>query len=63
MLAARCPISSCAEHDPLASDIPCVADGYKIKDGACSLPDAPGFGLAVNEEKFRQAKIHVDLKA
>ena len=39
-----------------------VADGYKIKDGTCSLPDAPGFGLAVNEDKSRQAKIHADLK-
>ena len=51
-----------AEQDPLVSDV-LVADGYKIEEGACSLPDAPGFGLALNEDKFRQVKIHLDLKA
>ena len=51
-----------AEHDPLTSDV-LVAEGYTIKDGSCSVPDAPGFGLVVNEDKFHRVKIHLDLKA
>ena len=51
-----------AEHDPLTSDI-LVADGYRIEDGACVLPDTPGFGLAIDEGKFTGAKIHFDLKS
>ena len=51
-----------AEHDPFASDV-LVADGYKIEDGACSVPDAPGFGLTIDEEKFHRVKNPLDLKA
>jgi L-alanine-DL-glutamate epimerase-like enolase superfamily enzyme len=50
-----------AEHDPLTNDV-ILARGYEIKDGGCSVPPAPGFGLAVNEAKFRShAKIRFDL--
>ena len=50
-----------AEHDPLTSEI-LIAEGYKIDGGRCSIPDAPGFGLAVREEPFRRAKINFDLR-
>ena len=51
-----------AEHDPLTSDV-IVAEGYKIADGACSVPDAPGFGLAIDEEKFKSAAtVRFDLR-
>ena len=50
-----------AEHDPLSTDL-LIAEGYKIAGGTCSVPDAPGFGLKVDEEKFRDAKINFDLK-
>ena len=49
-----------AEHDPLTSEI-LIAEGYKIDGGRCSVPDAPGFGLAVREEPFGRAKINFDL--
>ncbi|HEV3342737.1 MAG TPA: mandelate racemase/muconate lactonizing enzyme family protein [Pirellulales bacterium] len=52
-----------AEHDPLASDV-IVADGYQIKDGLASLPEAPGFGLSIDEGAFgREAEIRFDVKA
>lgn len=51
-----------AEHDPLSSDV-LIAEGYTIQDGRCSVPDAPGFGLKLDEEEFRNAKINFDLKA
>jgi len=51
-----------AEHDPLASDV-LVAEGYQIADGACSVPDAPGFGLAIREANFARLKPRLDLKA
>lgn len=52
-----------AEHDPLSSDV-LIADGYTIRDGAATLPDAPGFGLALDEEKFKsEAKIIFHVKA
>jgi len=51
-----------AEHDPLSTDM-LIADGYEIKDGICSVPAAPGFGLALDEDKFRsQARVRFDLK-
>ena len=50
-----------AEQDPLQSDL-LVADGYQVADGTCSVPDAPGFGLALDERRFRDAKILFDLK-
>jgi L-alanine-DL-glutamate epimerase-like enolase superfamily enzyme len=29
-----------------------VADGYAIKGGFATVPDAPGFGLRIDEAKF-----------
>ena len=40
-----------AEQDPLVTDV-LVADGYKIADGVCAVPDAPGFGLRLDEARF-----------
>ena len=51
-----------AERDPLSTEL-LIAEGYKIADGKCSVPDAPGFGLKIDQEKFRDAKIGFDLKA
>ncbi|MCX8036538.1 MAG: hypothetical protein N3D11_05690 [Candidatus Sumerlaeia bacterium] len=52
-----------AEHDPLSTDV-LVADGYEVKDGTCSVPDAPGFGLRLDEAKFASGvKVRFDLKA
>jgi L-alanine-DL-glutamate epimerase-like enolase superfamily enzyme len=51
-----------AEHDPLSTDV-LVADGYEIKDGACNVPATPGFGLALDEDKFAsEARVRFDLK-
>jgi len=50
-----------AEHDPLESDV-LVAEGYKIEDGLCSVPDAPGFGLAIDEKNFAHVRPLLDLK-
>jgi D-galactarolactone cycloisomerase len=50
-----------AEHDPLTSDV-LTYDGYEIKDGFCSVPDAPGFGLSLNENKFDRVSVNFDLK-
>ncbi len=50
-----------AEHDPLANDV-LIADGYKIRNGSASVPDAPGFGLKINEDKFAtKARINFDI--
>ncbi len=52
-----------AEHDPSTNEV-IIADGYKIHDGVCDVPATPGFGLAIDEVKFRsQAKIRFDLSA
>jgi len=51
-----------AEHDPLTSDV-LIAEGYKIEDGFCSVPDAPGFALAVDEDKFSRVSVNFDLRA
>jgi L-alanine-DL-glutamate epimerase-like enolase superfamily enzyme len=52
-----------AENDPLTNDL-IVAEGYEIKDGTCSVPEVPGFGLTINEEKFRSdAVVRFDIKA
>jgi len=29
-----------------------AADGYAVKGGLATVPDAPGMGLAVNEARF-----------
>lgn len=50
-----------AEHDPLANDL-LIAEGYTIKDGLAEVPEAPGFGLVVNEAKFADAPIRFDIK-
>jgi len=52
-----------AEHDPLSNDV-LIAEGYKIRDGSCSVPDGPGLGLRIDEEKFASDTVHVrfDLK-
>lgn len=51
-----------AEHDPLSNDV-LRADGYERKDGTASVPDAPGFGLAINEKAFAGgAKVRFDLR-
>ena len=50
-----------AENDPCSNDI-LVADGYEIKDGHCSVPEVPGFGLTINEPEFRtKARIRFDI--
>jgi L-alanine-DL-glutamate epimerase-like enolase superfamily enzyme len=51
-----------AEHDPLHSDV-LIYDGYEIEDGFCSVPDAPGFGLAIDESKFSRVRVNFDLRA
>ena len=51
-----------AEHDPLKSDV-LIYDGYELKDGSCSVPDAPGFGLAIDESRFDRLKVNFDLHA
>jgi len=51
-----------AEHDPLTSDV-LIADGYEIDDGVCSVPDAPGFGLAIDESRFGRVSVNFDLRA
>ena len=51
-----------AEVDPVRSDV-LVYDGYRIKDGHCSVPDTPGFGLAIDESKFGRVRVNFDLKA
>jgi len=50
-----------AEHDPVQSDV-LIYDGYKIQDGFCSVPDSPGFGLAVDEAKFGRVPVNFELK-
>jgi L-alanine-DL-glutamate epimerase-like enolase superfamily enzyme len=50
-----------AEHDPCSNDV-LVAEGYEIKDGTCSVPEAAGFGLNINEPEFRnKANIRFDI--
>jgi L-rhamnonate dehydratase len=50
-----------AEHDPLSSEV-LIADGYEIRNGSASVPDAPGFGLNINQEQFStNAQINFDL--
>jgi len=51
-----------AEHDPLTNDV-LIADGYRIADGACSVPDAPGFGLTIDERRFDRVSVNFDLRA
>jgi L-alanine-DL-glutamate epimerase-like enolase superfamily enzyme len=50
-----------AEQDPLTSDL-LITDGYTVRDGVCTTPDAPGFGLGINEDKFSRVKVNFDLR-
>lgn len=50
-----------AEHDPLSNDI-LIAEGYRISEGYATIPDTPGFGLKINEEKLAaNARVRFDL--
>jgi L-alanine-DL-glutamate epimerase-like enolase superfamily enzyme len=50
-----------AEHDPLSTDI-LIADGYRIQDGCGGVPDTPGFGLGLNDDRFRaKTRVNFDL--
>lgn len=40
-----------AENDPLDNEM-LIADGYAIKNGTASVPEAPGFGLKLDEQRF-----------
>ncbi|MHC4594188.1 MAG: enolase C-terminal domain-like protein [Planctomycetota bacterium] len=52
-----------AEHDPLSNPV-LIDDGYEIRDGYSSVPDAPGFGLKLDEDKFAATvRINFDLRA
>jgi L-alanine-DL-glutamate epimerase-like enolase superfamily enzyme len=52
-----------AEHDPLSTGV-LRADGYSIEDGTATVPDAPGFGLAIDEEVFaRECRSEFEVKA
>jgi L-alanine-DL-glutamate epimerase-like enolase superfamily enzyme len=53
MLHVGCAIANFyrAENDPVETDV-VAADGYSIRDGLATVPDAPGFGLKINEERF-----------
>ena len=52
-----------AERDPLSNPV-LIADGYELRDGYSSVPDAPGFGLKLNEDKFAATvRINFDLRA
>jgi L-alanine-DL-glutamate epimerase-like enolase superfamily enzyme len=51
------------ENDPLDNDL-LIADSYAIKDGTAGVPQAPGFGLKLDESKFAaRIKPVFDLKA
>jgi L-rhamnonate dehydratase len=39
------------ENDPLDNAM-LIADGYALKDGTANVPDAPGFGLKLDEQRF-----------
>jgi L-alanine-DL-glutamate epimerase-like enolase superfamily enzyme len=50
-----------AEHDPLTSRVLC-AEGYDRKDGASTVPAAPGCGLCINQKAFaNEVNIRFDL--
>jgi L-alanine-DL-glutamate epimerase-like enolase superfamily enzyme len=52
-----------AEHDPLANRV-LVAEGYERRQGRTTVPNAPGFGLAINEEAFRSdVQVRFDLRS
>ncbi len=51
-----------AEQDPLTSDL-LAAEGYEIKNGFCSVSDAPGFGFALDEKRFERVNVNFELRA
>jgi L-alanine-DL-glutamate epimerase-like enolase superfamily enzyme len=52
-----------AEQDPISAPA-LVAEGYTIKEGTSSIPEAPGLGLSINEKAFADgAKVVFDIKA
>lgn len=52
-----------AEHDPLSTPV-LIAEGYSIKNGEATVPEAAGFGLALDERKFAEGvKVRFDLRA
>lgn len=52
-----------AEQDPISAPA-LVAEGYTIKEGTSSVPEAPGLGLSINEKAFTDgAKVVFDIKA
>ncbi len=53
MLHMGCAIANFyrAENDPVGTDV-VVADGYGIREGQATVPDSPGFGLKIHEERF-----------
>jgi L-alanine-DL-glutamate epimerase-like enolase superfamily enzyme len=40
-----------AENDPLDTDL-LITDGYTLENGLATVPDAPGFGLALDDALF-----------
>lgn len=61
-LAKAIPNCLFAEHDPLTNSV-IKSEGYSIRDGMATVPSTPGFGLAIDEEKFAsEAKVLFDLK-
>lgn len=51
-----------AEHDPLSTAV-LIAEGYEIRNGSASVPDAPGFGLKIDEDKFsKKARVKYDIR-
>ncbi len=51
-----------AENDPLSTDV-LIAAGDRIVGGECTVPDSPGFGLAIDERKFGGVTVNFDLRA
>lgn len=52
-----------AEHDPLSTSV-LIAEGYSRKDGLATVPDAPGMGLEIDEDRFAsEVKVRFDLRA
>lgn len=50
------------EQDPLSNPV-LVPEGYKIEKGTTSVPDAPGYGMKIDEQAFaREAKVMFDVK-
>jgi L-alanine-DL-glutamate epimerase-like enolase superfamily enzyme len=52
-----------AEHDPLSTDV-LVGDGYTIRDSSADVPERPGFGLEINQQRFADSiRPDFDLRA